>query len=431
MYNNTKILVYKHSADCGLSQIFLQPFQYKSFFIILQANLFLILIQSISYNDNTAKRGVFLKKSSHAVTASENSSLSQGTSVNADIHGIDVSAYNVITDYNKVKKAGVQFAILKIIRKDLRIDKLFTTHLDGFKSCGIPIIGVYNYSYATTVAKARADAEKVVSYLKQYGLKTTVYLDIEDDCQKNLGATLISVINAYQDIIEINGFQFGLYTGMSFYNSYIKPYKSSLKCDIEWIARYPSSASMKIADTLNVSKKPDVGIDIEGWQYSSTGVIDGISGKVDLNVFYGNKTSGSVITSPSVSTEAAIEFLGKISAKSGNLNIRFAPNSSSNIVGSYKKGEFVQLIARTSNNWYRTDKGYISGDHVIAAKGRVSNCNKLNMRKEPNAEGNNIVSVLSVDDEVCLMNIKDNGWYQVKTKDNLVGYVSNKYITII
>lgn len=379
------------------------------------------------------KRNVvfYLKEGSHAVMASENDSLSQVTSVNADIHGIDVSAYNVITDYNKVKRAGVQFAILKIIRKDLRLDKLFTTHLDGFKSCGIPIIGVYNYSYATTVAKARADAEKVVSYLKQYGLKTTVYLDIEDDCQKNLGATLISVINAYQDIIENNGFQFGLYTGMSFYNSYIKPYKSILKCDIKWIARYPSSASMKITDTFNMSKKPDVGTEIEGWQYSSTGVIDGISGKVDLNVFYGNKTSGSVSTSPSVFTETSIEFLGKINAKSGNLNIRSAPNSSSSIVSSYKKGELVQLIARTSNNWYRTDKGYISGDYIIAAKGRVFNCNKLNMRKEPIAEDNNIVFVLNVNDEVYLMNIEDNGWYQVKTKDNLVGYVSNKYITMI
>lgn len=289
-----------------------------------------------------------MKEGSYVVMALENGSSvtntisntissTQVTSATNDLHGIDVSAYNVITDYNNVKNAGVQFAILKIIRKDLQLDKLFIKHLNGFKSCDIPIVGVYNYSYATTITKAKADAQKVVGYLKQYGLNTTVYMDVEDDSQKNLGATLISIINAYQEVIENNGVQFGLYTGMSFYNSYIKPYKSSLKCDIEWIARYSSSASIKITDTFNVSKKPDIGTDIEGWQYSSTGVIDGISGKVDLNVFYGNKTSGSVSTPPSVSTETSIEFLGQINTKSGNLNIRSAPNSSSNKVGSYKK----------------------------------------------------------------------------------------------
>ena len=96
-----------------------------------------------------------------------------------------------------------------------------------------------------------------------------------------------------------------------------------------------------------------------------------------------------------------------------------------------RKGELVQLIAKTSDNWYRTDKGYISGDYVIMAKGRVSNCTRLNMRKDPKVENNNVVSVLNVNDEIYLMKRADNGWYKVQTKDNLVGYVSNKYITIL
>lgn len=135
--------------------------------------------------------------------------------------------------------------------------------------------------------------------------------------------------------------------------------------------------------------------------------------------------------SPNNQTETSIELLGKINTKSGNLNIRSASNSSSAKIGSYKKGELVQLISRTSNNWYRTDQGYISGEYVIVAKGKISNCTKLNMRKEPIVAANNIVDVLNVNDEVYLMKIADNGWYKVKTKDNLVGYVSNKYITIL
>lgn len=62
--------------------------------------------------------------------------------------------------------------------------------------------------------------------------------------------------------------------------------------------------------------------------------------------------------------------------------------------------------------------------------GKVVNCNKLNMRKEPITTQNNIVDVLSANEEVEIIGRAANGWYKVKTKDNLVGYVSNKYIKI-
>ena len=175
--------------------------------------------------------------------------------------------------------------------------------------------------------------------------------------------------------------------------------------------------------------KPDIGEVI--WQYSSKGSVDGISGYVDMNVICGDVNSLLTTSTQLNISEISVESLGKINTKSGNLNIRSVPTPSSPKVSSYKKDELVQLIARTSNNWYRTDKGYISGEYVIAAKGKVFNCTKLNMRKEPEVKANNVVSVLSVNDEVYLMKQAENGWYKVKTKDNLVGYVSNKYIAIL
>ena len=170
---------------------------------------------------------------------------------------------------------------------------------------------------------------------------------------------------------------------------------------------------------------------IYAWQYTSSGQVPGINGGVDLSVIYGDVKSTITVNPMPIISETLITVLGKINTKSGNLNIRSAPNSSSAKVGSYEKDKLVQLIAQTSNNWYRTDKGYISSDYVIAAKGKVFNCSKLNMRKEPKAEANNVVSVLSLNDEVYLLKAADNGWYKAKTKDNLLGYVSNKYITIL
>lgn len=358
---------------------------------------------------------------------------SSATSNNISPHVkcVDVSSYQGDINWNLVKSAGVNQAILKVIRKDLNPDKKFEQNLNGCISAGVTLNGVYNYSYATTVAKAKTDAQKVLSILN--GRKCTVWLDVEDKCQQGIGSLLKDIINAYRDVIVNAGYDFGIYTGMSFYNSYIKPYASQIKCDKWWIARYYNGynkMALSVDPNEQYNPKSNIGQNIYGWQYTSSGQVPGITGNVDLNIIYGNVQS-AIVTKPSVSiSETLITSIGKINTKSGNLNIRSAPNSSSAKVGSYKKGELVQLIAKTSDNWYRTDKGYISGEYVITAKGKVFNCNKLNMRKEPEVKDKNIVSVLKANDEVYLMKQADNGWYKVKTKDNLVGYVSNKYITI-
>lgn len=39
------------------------------------------------------------------------------------MRGVDVSSYQGVIDWTKAKAAGVRFAILKVIRKDLQPDK--------------------------------------------------------------------------------------------------------------------------------------------------------------------------------------------------------------------------------------------------------------------------------------------------------------------
>jgi hypothetical protein len=102
---------------------------------------------------------------------------------------IDVSAYNGVIDWKKVKAAGVEGAILKVIRRDLNPDKQFVSNWNGCEAVDMPLAGVYNYSYATTAAKARTDAQKVLSILN--GRKAKVWMDVEDACLKGKGKTLI------------------------------------------------------------------------------------------------------------------------------------------------------------------------------------------------------------------------------------------------
>ena len=80
------------------------------------------------------------------------------------------------------------------------------------------------------------------------------------------------------------------------------------------------------------------------------------------------------------------DFLGKVHTNQGNLNIRSEPNSSASIVGSYKKGELVEILGNTSTHWYKTKKGYVYGEYIVPARGKVYNCVALNIRKEPKVE---------------------------------------------
>lgn len=201
------------------------------------------------------------------------------------IKGIDVSSYQGTIDWEKAKAAGVGFAILKVIRKDLDPDKQFE---NNWRKCGqaeVTVQGVYNYSYATTVTKAKTDARKVVSILGA-DRHPMVWLDVEDSCQKGLGQKLIDIILAYREIIIAAGMSFGVYTGYSFYKSYIKPYESKVKEIPFWIARYPSDYKMEVAKEPAAKYKPEITPEMFGWQYSSRGVVPGINGNVDMNYWY-------------------------------------------------------------------------------------------------------------------------------------------------
>lgn len=171
--------------------------------------------------------------------------------------GIDVAKWNGVIDWAKVKKAGVEFAVLKVIDKSNKTESSFVRNYAGASAQGLPL-DVYNYLYTTTEAAAREAAKAVVNALA--GRKIgKVWADAEDACLKNKGIQLIRILNSYKAVIEAAGYEFGVYTGLSFYNSYIKQYKAYIDCEF-WIARYPSTKDMSIAAMPVASKKPSISI---------------------------------------------------------------------------------------------------------------------------------------------------------------------------
>lgn len=199
--------------------------------------------------------------------------------------GIDIAKWNKITDYIAVRNTGVQFAILKVINAQNNPDSRFQEHLNGLNSAGIPIIGGYTYSYANTTDKAKRAADAYVQTAKPKNINT-MWLDLEDNVVKGLGSNIINIINIYKQIAESANLKFGIYTGAAYYNPYLKPYAKEIVDIPIWWARYPYTKERTITADVPDSKYLPAGIELTGWQYSSKGVIPGIQGYTDLNIWY-------------------------------------------------------------------------------------------------------------------------------------------------
>jgi GH25 family lysozyme M1 (1,4-beta-N-acetylmuramidase) len=199
--------------------------------------------------------------------------------------GIDIAKWNTVTDYEAVRKSGVEFAIPKVINASNKPDDLFTKHVMGCKAAQIPCSMGYTYSYANTRAKATASAQAFVNVAKPYGI-TYMWLDLEDAIMQNLKHTLVDIIDIYRTMANNNGMNFGIYTYSDFYTKYIKPYISELKDIPFWIARYPSKKEISISDAVPSTPSLPSGINIKGWQYTSNGKVDGIKGHTDIDVWY-------------------------------------------------------------------------------------------------------------------------------------------------
>ena len=197
----------------------------------------------------------------------------------AEIKGIDVSRWNGKIDWKTVANYGMGFAILRITEKGNIVDSTFEPNYKGCIENKIPV-GVYKYSYATTIAQIKNEANVVIKTLNKRKLDYPVFLDIEDKCQENLSDSLMmKMIEAFRAIIVKAGYKFGIYCGYSWYQNQLPEGAKKYDC---WVARYPNNDTGELQERLRVPASTGV----IGWQYSSKSTIYGIPTKVDRSVFY-------------------------------------------------------------------------------------------------------------------------------------------------
>lgn len=186
--------------------------------------------------------------------------------------GIDVSQWQGTIDWVKVKPQ-IDFALLRAGYGDTlsypnQIDTQFSRNYSECKRLGIPV-GVYFYSYATTVDMAKREAQSTIALLKGKQFEYPIYYDVEEMSIFNTGKTN-EIIQAYCTEMEKAGYWAGIYIYRSAAQSYLN--STTRKRYAMAIAEY--------GPKLNYSDQYGI------WQNSSTMRYNGINGNVDHDYCY-------------------------------------------------------------------------------------------------------------------------------------------------
>lgn len=199
---------------------------------------------------------------------------------------IDVSGWQGDIDWAKAKADGVEGVIIRLgYGEGNNADKKAQRNISECKRLGIPF-GIYWYSYADTPALAKEEGADVVAKLKQFGVNPSdlaypVYYDLEkwtwEGHQPPTDPNVYNnIVNNWYSALQSAGYKnLGVYS----YTSYLQgPLKHvDIYAKTTWVAQYGARMGF---DSFPTNSR--------GWQYTSSGKVDGISGNVDMNAF-GNK----------------------------------------------------------------------------------------------------------------------------------------------
>lgn len=183
--------------------------------------------------------------------------------------GIDVSKWQGVIDYGKVKNAGIDFVFIREGYGKDQTDKKYEQNYLNAKNVGLNV-GVYHYSYADSTEDAKKEAEFCITNLRGKKFEYPICFDIEDKEQLKLNnRQRTDIVKSFCDTIENAGYYAMFYCNLNWLKNYLN--KNDLSKYDLWLAQWNSD-------------KPSYSCGI--WQYSETGKVSGINGNVDLDESY-------------------------------------------------------------------------------------------------------------------------------------------------
>ena len=291
---------------------------------------------------------------------------------------VDISYHNGIIDFERLKNA-VDYVIIRCgYGQDMtsQDDKQWNRNVGECERLGIPY-GVYFYSYAKTTSKIEGEIKHCLRLLQGHTPTLPVFFDSEEK-----GTQGVAKHNAkrFCDAMLTNGYKAGIYASKSWFENYIG---ETWGYDL-WIARY--------ANVLGVDN-----VDI--WQYSSNGSVDGINGRCDVNRVYKDYVvSSTTPTTPQTNTSHA-KPRNELIALGQQHAINFTQHKIAvdGIVGRETKRMAVRVVQRAMN----ADYGYTIAEDGIAGRKTLAKAGRHYVKR---GETQFLVTALEI---LCLLQGKN------------------------
>lgn len=187
------------------------------------------------------------------------------------IKGVDISEMNGSVDFAALKKAGVEFVIIRCgYGSDYpgQQDTEFEANVRKAETAHMPY-GVYHYSYAKNAAGGKAEAAHALRLIGNHKPAYGVWYDMEDSA--TIGGDLAAAADAFCSAVKAKGLRVGVYANLNWWENYLT---SSIfdKYD-RWCAQYNGSCDLKKPYAM--------------WQYTSSLVISGknFDGNWDYKIY--------------------------------------------------------------------------------------------------------------------------------------------------
>lgn len=379
-------------------------------------------------SDKYLKRGdIIVAIGSHTVMVlsdGELADISQKVNMQQlEIKAVDLSKYNVVTDY-KVMAQQIKYVFIRVGYRssssgNIIEDDSFKKHIENCLANGMNV-GVYFYDQSINETEANEQADWVLEKIKPYNVTLPVYIDSEamkdhsgraDNISKDQRTkNVIAFCNRIQDKGKVSG----VYASDSWFKSMINFDK--IKNYSIWCARYST-------------QKPTIPkYDI--WQYGSEQFIWGQK-PIDVNWIYNLSTSIQKVENGANTSEIKpLEICNKV-VVSDYLNVRLQPSTSAPIVDKLYNNNQVQIFGYV-HDWYmiNTDMNkWVSSKYITTKTGKTTA--NLNYR-EGVGQNNKSLGIYEKGTVVRLLNRStSNGepWYLCLDDKDRFGWCSGKYIS--
>ena len=271
--------------------------------------------------------------------------------------GIDVSEHNKTVDFNKVKADGIDFVYVRVgytgytkKKLSLNYDPYYQENITNALAAGLQV-GVYWYSQALNEEEALQEANMLLNVIGSYNITLPVVYDYEFagvgedgrlDSANLSKAQMTANSLAFLNRVSQMGYTPCFYANYSFLKNRVNA-SQILSIAKIWLAHYNTST--------------DYPGDYEYWQYTSDGRVNGISGRVDMNVWYQGAQPGVPTapvtpngTQPTAKKVTDVKLIAKT-----NTTLTFSWASQTNaeyyIIYKYdsKKGKYVNVGATAGN----------------------------------------------------------------------------------